>query len=184
MHAPKGRALPDPDGSSSHHPFGMSFASEIQNQEEGIMSDKIVIDLAKAVEIVLELINEKPDGYKYRDNPLARPGTCANIVWSKEMSSPDGMKPGCIVGSAVIKLGVKPVEIFAKDAIFSGSYSLFHAFTDRFTFTTSAGRYLSHCQTEQDAGGSWAEAHSFALNSTLQNIYYLSPKDLAWLDAR
>jgi hypothetical protein len=170
MHAPKGRALPDPDGSTF--------------QEEGIMSDKIVIDLAKAVETVLGLISEKPEGYKYRDNPLARPGTCANIVWGKEMSSPDGMKPGCIVGSAVIKLGVKPVEIFAQDLIFSGSYSLFYAFADRFIFTTSAGHYLTRCQTEQDAGDSWAIAHSKALEDTLINSHMFSPEDLAWLTAR
>jgi hypothetical protein len=148
------------------------------------MSDKIVVDLAKAVTTVRQLINEKPEGYRYQDNPFAGEGTCRNILWSPIMTFPDDMQPGCIVGSVVVKLGVKPVEIFTTNAVFSGVHALFSAFHDKFTITDSASRYLVLCQGLQDSGVSWADAHSIALNNLLHGeVHILSIADLEWLAA-
>jgi hypothetical protein len=100
------------------------------------------------------------------------------------MTFPDDMRPGCIVGSVVVKLGVKPVEIFTMDAVFSGAEALFGAFRDKFTVTKSAMKYLVLCQGLQDGGASWADTHSTALSNLLRgDAHLLSGADLDWLAA-
>jgi hypothetical protein len=149
-----------------------------------IMSEMIVIDLPKAVALVLELIAEKPKGYKYTDNPLAPEGTCRNILWRDDMNSPSQIKPGCIVGSAVIKAGITPLELFSRECTYVGINVLADKFEDRMTLTASARFYLSNAQNSQDIGASWAEAHSASLQYLLREGHRLTATDLEWLGAR
>lgn len=140
------------------------------------------IDLGTAVEMALKAISNKPEGYKYRDNPLAdqfKTG-CKNVLRGDNGEN----VPGCIIGTMVIEYG-EPIENI-RDGLANLAYN---EFMDDLGFepTYVAKRYMHFLQMQQDEGNSWSDSHAYALSHTLVSDYtiqFLTREELIWLNVR
>jgi len=136
------------------------------------------IDLPKAVSMVLKAIADKPEGYRYRDNPYFI-GSCLNV----HRVSPGEFVPGCLVGTVVVNAGVDPAIIGTNGYESSSSSALLDAFD--FEVTSAAWEYFNFAQGRQDSGSTWSRAHMIALEYVLRECEtLLTDGEKEWLDVR
>lgn len=173
----------------SNHTEGVGFASQIQNQEEGIM---IEINLPRAVELIENAIKAKPKGYKYSDDPWLDEGynpeftTCSNVLANPEDN--DEVRGACIVGTILVDAGVDPKFFKQYSCSHSGVFAVSDNLLDaNILHVTSAARhYLGGIQSRQDNDKTWISSHEEALLLTLTATWVdeWTAEELAFRKAR
>lgn len=131
--------------------------------------EELHIDLYKARELVSQAIEERGEGYVYKQST----GVCL-YVHDTETYNPDREQweidfsvgtPGCLVGAALMKGGVRP-EAFASFNDRNSSEALARLQADGvLTYTLAAEVYLGRAQACQDEGWAWGEARRQAEDS-------------------
>ena len=125
------------------------------------------IDLPAAVRGVLQAIKQKGADHVVRE--------CINAKMTD-----DGPEPVCLVGTALVNLGVDPQAFFDKECSLS-SASLTMDCLD-IGYTASALNFLNRVQVRQDQGCTWG--HSFSCGifyAAAEMASDLAEAEMAWL---
>jgi hypothetical protein len=134
----------------------------------------IKIDMARAIELFQEIVDEAGPlaGYEFPDGKdggclyvhrIRQDGSIALNGYHRDEYSE--LKPGCIVGQALVKAGV-PIESLTWE--FEGSFGYssvaFLRDDDLAEVTPEARVFMGAVQQKQDKGRTWADSLSLALS--------------------
>lgn len=147
------------------------------------MSEKLYIDLPKAVELVLANIEERGADYIYTQDPWVLNGgrKCVNIFYEYHRDRRFATAKGCLVGSAFADLmgGIDKVKEDAwHGAVRSTADHL------GIEMSKAAEKFLNDIQMQQDSGLPWGNAFAGALVYALRNWLGLNLEELSWLNPR
>lgn len=120
-----------------------------------------MMTFSETVALVNDIIAEKPEGYKYTEDPKTAE---RRAQYSKDEASGTGCyyahadgSPGCIVGTFIHKLN--PDFDLKRIEFTSVARALFEA---RISTDNDSVQLLSDCQRAQDGGNTWREALDIA----------------------
>lgn len=120
------------------------------------------ITIDDVVRRIKELASENPD-YVYRPVNYS---DCANVHETES-----GLVPGCIVGKALIDLGVPPGWFVENDLVESGSYVVMKTLgviTGRDHLNDHRFRFIDSVQGHQDDAETWGDAVAYAAERYLE----------------
>jgi hypothetical protein len=144
----------------------------------------IEIDLPRAVELVLECIAEKPEGFSYRDYEQAKGEVSCVNVFVDTTRDEFSFTPACLIGGVIAKAGITPESIYLAGAARAAFHSTASCLRERITFTEAAQEYLQLVQSRQDNEHTWAVSHANAIESMLRyyrHNHVANESELAWL---
>lgn len=104
-------------------------------------------------------VEEKGAAYVYEREEHPEPGLCSPQGACLNTSA-DGTKTGCIVGNALVRLGVSLKWLALAENINCSSGGILSKLRheEKFRFDTDAGALLAEAQSLQDNGIPWGEA--------------------------
>ena len=151
-----------------------------------------VLDLPMAVEHVLKVIEKKGPQWKHHEDPdhpdsdwSTTPTNCFNVFVERDEDNEIlSVKPGCLIGSALIEMGLDPmwfVDLKGEQMSFDDIVNEWPGGRD--VVTEAARRYLQVTQAWQDTGDTWGEAHMRGLQGALR-YRKLTEKEQQWMGPR
>lgn len=122
----------------------------------------IEINYARALELVDQAIKEKGEDYVYT-NDQGQTASSETLISCFNWHETDGkMVPGCVVGDALHRAGVRLTEMSKSMAAGDLVEALF--MDEVAHITDMAMVFFSRIQNAQDAGSTWGEAQAKAIS--------------------